>query len=162
MLKGDIMPDPMTQRLGALPNLSKTALCELWKQLFNVSPPSQLRRHLMIPILAYRLQEQTFGSLRSVSRGRLRQLARAFEANSSGSISAIPTLKPGTRLVRQWRDQVHLVNVEASGYEYQGARYQSLSEIARLITGTRWSGPLFFGIKNQQSKETQLTAILDR
>ncbi len=64
--------------------------------------------------------------------------------------------------MRQWRDQVHLVNVEASGYEYQGARYQSLSEIARLITGTRWSGPLFFGIKNQQSKETQLTAILDR
>jgi hypothetical protein len=74
-------------------------------------------------------------------------------------IPSIPGLKPGTRLVRQWRDQVHLVNVEADGYEYQGARYQSLSEIARLITGTRWSGPLFFGIKIEQSssksKETQ-------
>jgi hypothetical protein len=145
------MPKPMAERLAALPKLSKTALCDLWKQLFNVSPPSQLRRLLMIPILAYRLQEQTFGSLSSVSRGRLRQLARAFEANSSGSIPSIPALKPGTRLVRQWRDQVHLVTVETSGYEYQGARYQSLSEIARLIAGTRWSGPLFFGIKNEQS-----------
>ena len=153
------MPDPIAQRLTALPSLSKNALRELWKHLFNVSPPSQLRRHLMIPILAYRLQEQALGSLSAASRGRLRQLALALEANSSGSISAIPTLKPGTRLVRQWRDQVHLVNVEASGYEYQGARYQSLSEIARLITGTRWSGPLFFGIKSEQnsskSKEAQ-------
>ena len=57
------MPDPIAQRLTALPKLSKTALRELWKQLFNASPPPQLRRHLMIPILAYRLQEQTFGSL---------------------------------------------------------------------------------------------------
>jgi len=145
------MPDPIAERLAALPNLSKTALCELWKQLFNSLPLPQLRRHLMIPILAHRLQEQTFGSLSSVSRGRLRQLARSFEANSSGSIPSIPALKPGTRLVRQWRDQVHLVNVVTSGYEYQGARYQSLSEIARLITGTRWSGPLFFGIKSEQS-----------
>lgn len=72
------------------------------------------------------------------------------QINSNSTISTSPSLRPGTRLVRQWRDQVHLVNVEAKGYEYQGARYQSLSEIARLITGTRWSGPLFFGIKNEQ------------
>jgi hypothetical protein len=112
----------------------------------------------MIPILAYRLQEQALGSLTTVSRGRLRQLARAFEPNSGGSIPVVPALKPGTRLVRQWRDQVHLVNVETSGYEYQGARYKSLSEVARLITGTRWSGPLFFGIKREhsgRSKEAQ-------
>jgi Protein of unknown function (DUF2924) len=153
------MPDPIAHRLTTLPKLSKTDLCELWKQLFDDSPPSHLRRHLMIPILAYRLQEQAFGSLSSASRGRLRQLARAFEANSNGAIPSIPALKPGTRLIRQWRDQVHLVNVETSGYEYQGARYQNLSEIARLITGTRWSGPLFFGIKREQgdskSREVQ-------
>ena len=153
------MPDPIAQRLATLPRLSKTSLRELWQQLFNAPPPPQLRRRLMIPILAYRLQEQTVGSLSAANRGRLRQLARVFEANSKGMIPSITGLKPGTRLVRQWRDQVHLVNVETSGYEYQGARYQSLSEIARLITGTRWSGPLFFGIKSEQvsgkSKETQ-------
>jgi len=148
------MPGPIAQRLTTLPKLGKAALRDLWKQLFDAEPP-QLRRRLMIPILAYRLQEQAFGSLTTASRGRLRQLARVFETNSKAAIPSLPGLKPGTRLVRQWRDQVHLVNVEVSGYEYQGVRYQSLSEIARLITGTRWSGPLFFGIKGEQGSKTK-------
>ncbi|HWY21213.1 MAG TPA: DUF2924 domain-containing protein [Candidatus Acidoferrum sp.] len=145
------MPDPIAQRLAALPQLSKTALFDLWKQLFNASPSPKLRRDLMIPILAFRLQEQAFGSLGARTRDRLRNLSRAFERDSDSAIPSAPQIRPGTRLVRQWRDQVHLVNVEASFYEYQGARYKSLSEIARLITGTRWSGPLFFGIKNAQT-----------
>jgi hypothetical protein len=155
----EIMPDAIAQRLAELPVLSKPSLCELWKELFQAPPPTQLRRRLMIQILAHRLQEQAFGSLGTAIRGRLRQLARSFATNSESMIPSTPRLKPGTRLVRQWRDQVHLVNVEAKGYEYQGARYQSLSEIARLITGTRWSGPLFFGIKSEQgssnSKEVE-------
>ena len=153
------MPDLIDQRLADLPKLGKTALRELWKQLFSAPPPPQLRRLLMIPILAYRLQEQAFGSLHAASRGRLCQLARAFEANANSPISSVPSIRPGTRLVRQWGDHVHLVNVETNGYGYQGVRYKSLSEIARLITGSRWSGPLFFGIKGDQtsskSKEAQ-------
>src|SRR5580698_5497296 len=144
------MPDSTAKRLVTLPKLSKTELRELWEELFKTPPSPKLRGRLMIPILAYRLQELEFGSLSVKSRGRLRQLAKTFEANSSSTVSSIPTLKPGTRLVRQWGDQAHLVNVETSGYEYQGARYKSLSEVARLITGTRWSGPLFFGIKSEQ------------
>src|ERR1039458_4250707 len=125
------MPDSsVSQCLASLPTLGKAALCELWKQLFDVSPNPKLRRDLMVPLLAYRLQGQ------------------AFERIAGAAIPSAPNLGPGTRLVREWRDQVHLVNVEDNGYEYHGARYQSLSEIARLITGTRWSGPLFFGIKN--------------
>jgi hypothetical protein len=153
------MPDPINQRLTTLPKLSNTALRELWKQLFNAPSPPQLRKRVMIPILAYRLQEQAFGSLRAASRGRLQQLARAFEANSAAAVSSIPSIKPGTRLVRQWGDQVHLVNVEAKGYEYQGARYQSLSEIARVITGTHWSGPLFFGIRSEQTNSKSKEAL---
>src|SRR5271163_4480706 len=125
------MPDPIQQRLADLPKLSKTALRELWKQLFSTPASPQLRRHLMISILAYRLQEQAFGSLTTANRGRLRQLARAFENNSNSSVSSVPSVRPGTRLVRQWGGQVHLVNVETNGYEYQGARYKNLSEIAR-------------------------------
>jgi hypothetical protein len=155
----DIMPDAIAQRLADLPKLSKPSLCDLWKELFKSDPPLHLRRELMIQILAHRFQEQTLVPLSTASRGRLRQLARAFANNSESIIPSTPHLIPGTRLVRQWRDQVHLVNVEAKGYEYQGARYQSLSEIARLITGTRWSGPLFFGVKSEQergrSKEIQ-------
>jgi len=144
------MPEPIADRLASLPELNKTALCDLWKQLFDASPPPKLRSDLMIPILAHRLQEQAFGPLKPAARTRLRQLSQAFERDSDSAISTTPQLRPGTRLVRQWRDQVHLVNVAANGYEYQGARYKSLSEIARLMTGTRWSGPLFFGIKNEQ------------
>ena len=70
-------------------------------------------------------------------------------------VSTRPPIKPGTRLVRQWKEQVHVVEVEAEGYEYRGARYENLSEIARLITGTRWSGPAFFGLKAKPSNASQ-------
>ena len=153
------MPDPVELRLAALPTLSKAALGDLWKQFFGSRPSTQLRRNLMIPILAYRIQEQAFGSLSTRTQQRLLHLSRAFEKGSGPVLASTPRIRPGTRLVRQWGDRVHLVNVESNGYEYQGARYRSLSEIARLITGTRWSGPLFFGIKNAstsgQSEEGQ-------
>ena len=152
MSGGGIMPDSITEHLSPLPRLSRESLRQLWKVLFGALPSVQLRRDFMIPILAYRLQEQAFGSLNSRSRARLRQLARAFKANSSSATGAEISLKPGTRLVREWGNQVHLVNVESTGYEYKGARYPSLSRIARLITGTRWSGPLFFGIKRKKPK----------
>ena len=153
------MPDRVEHRLAALPTMSKAALGDLWKHFFGSTPPIQLRRNLMIPILAYRIQEQTFGSLSARAHERLLDLSRAFEKGSDPALARAPLMRPGTRLVRQWGDRVHLVNVESNGYEYQGARYQSLSEIARLITGTRWSGPLFFGIKresaNAKSQEVQ-------
>jgi hypothetical protein len=156
---GDSMPEPIAERVATLPNLDRVALCHLWKEIFNASPPPQLRKDFMIPILAYQIQAQAFKPLSAAVCGRLRQLARAFETNSNAAISSQRTIKPGTRLVRQWRDRVHLVNVEARGYEYQGVRYQSLSKIARLITGTRWSGPVFFGItptdQTSKSKESK-------
>jgi len=145
------MPDPVEKRLAALPTLSKAALCDLWKQFFHSAPSSQLRRDLMVPILSYRIQEQAFGSLSARTQERLRQLSRAFENGCDPTAARAPRIRPGTRLVRQWGDQVHLVNVQTDGYEYQGTRYQSLSAIARLITGTRWSGPLFFGIKHESA-----------
>jgi hypothetical protein len=98
------------------------------------------------------MQEQEFGTLSDRSRRLLEQVAKAIEADSNISLSARSPIKPGTRLIRQWKDQIHIVNVEEGAYEYRGARYESLSEIARLITGTRWSGPLFFGLKGKGIK----------
>jgi hypothetical protein len=141
--------DHVRNRLAELPELSPSALCDLWKDYFGTSPPTGLRKKLMIPILAYRIQEQAFGPLKAASRNHLRQLAEGFADGSRSVISPRPSLKPGTRLVREWGDQVHLVNVEAKGYEYRGSRYKSLSQIARLVTGTRWSGPAFFGINDR-------------
>ena len=145
------MPDPVEERLAALPTLTKAALYGLWKQFFHYAPSSQLRRDLMVPILSYRIQAEAFGSLSARAQERLRQLSRAFEKGCDPTAARAPRIRPGTRLVRQWGDQVYLVKVETNGYEYQGTRYQSLSAIARLITGTRWSGPLFFGIKRQSA-----------
>ena len=132
-------------------SMSRDALSRLWQQMFQASPPLQLRRLLMVRILAYRIQEQAFRGLSPSARQRLRQIARAVEKDPA-EVTAAPAFKPGTRLLRQWRDQTHVVTVTEKGYEYQGSRYQSLSEIARLITGTRWSGPLFFGMKAHKAK----------
>jgi hypothetical protein len=111
----------------------------------------------MLQFVSYRIQEEEFGTLSDQSR-RLSELANSIAANTSASTSARLAIKPGTRLIRQWKDEVHVVNVEEGNYEYRGARYESLSEIARLITGARWSGPLFFGLKAkaiQNSKEAE-------
>jgi hypothetical protein len=145
----------IAQHLAGLPNLSKVGLCKLWNEFFGAPPSPHLRRNLMTAILAYRIQEEAFGSLSVATRNRLRQLARALETDAKSSIASVPTFKPGTRLVREWGAHVHLVSVEDDGYTYQGARYQTLHEIARLITGTRWSGPLFFGMKKQDTKKVR-------
>jgi Protein of unknown function (DUF2924) len=152
------MPDvSITQHIASLPHLSKPALCKLWQQLFKRDPPIQMRKDLMFRIVAHRLQEREFGGLSDIACRRLRQLASVFDADPNAVVSTRSAIKPGTRLVRQWKQQVHVVEVEAEGYAYKGTRYESLSEIARLITGTRWSGPLFFGLKGKQSKESQVS-----
>ncbi len=150
------MPDPsITKRLASLPKLSKPAVCELWRQLFKREPPSEVRKDLMLRVIAHRLQEQELGGLSDANCRRLRQLAATFEADPDAVVSTRPLMKPGTRLVRQWEGHVHVVEVEPKGYSYKGARYENLSEIAHLITGTRWSGPAFFGLRTKQSKESQ-------
>jgi hypothetical protein len=150
------MPDSsVSQRLTSLPYLSKPALCELWRRFFKKEPPPAMRKDLVLRVIAYRLQEQEYGGLSDRSCRRLRQLASAFEADPNAAVSTRPPVKPGTRLVRQWKEQIHVVEVEPKGYQYKGTRYESLSEIARLITGSRWSGPLFFGLKSKQSKQSQ-------
>jgi len=105
----------------------------------------------MVPFLAYRTQEIAYGGLKPATRAELRRIARAIE-NSSYSTDQIrkPRVKPGTRIFRQWRGETHEVVVTESGFEYRRARYNSLSEIARKITGTRWSGPAFFGLKTMK------------
>jgi Protein of unknown function (DUF2924) len=70
-----------------------------------------------------------------------------MEKDPNSTISNTRVIKPGTRLIRQWQGKSYKVTVAKSGFEYDGQWYASLSEIARLITGTRWSGPLFFGLK---------------
>jgi hypothetical protein len=132
--------------------LSRKQLLDLWQELYGKSTPHGIRRELIIPFLAYRLQERACGGLKTSTRTELRRIARSFKRTSgSAELKVRPRIKPGTRLVRQWRGATHEVTVSESSYEYRGVSYSSLSRIARKITGTRWSGPAFFGLNGANS-----------
>jgi hypothetical protein len=137
----------LSEQLTSLPEMNKAALCALWREHFGAPPPEQTRRDLIIRVLAYKIQEQAFGGFSTAIRRRLRQFASAMEKDPNATISNTRVIKPGTRLIREWQGKSYKVTVAKSGFEYDGQWYASLSEIARLITGTRWSGPLFFGLK---------------
>jgi hypothetical protein len=133
--------------LSSLPSLSRNELSSFWRKLFTADPPRKMRKELMLRVIAYRMQELEFGGLRESYAGRLRELGDEIETNSKTAAAGRKAIKAGTRLIREWNNQLHIVNVEERNFEYRGSHYESLSEIARFITGTRWSGPLFFGLK---------------
>ena len=137
----------VSEQLNSLPEMNKAALGALWREHFGAPPPEQTRRDLIIRGLAYKIQEQALGGFSATTRRRLRQFASVFERDPQAPIPHTRAIKPGTRLIRQWQGKSYKVTVANSGFEYDGQWYASLSEIARLITGTRWSGPLFFGLK---------------
>jgi hypothetical protein len=140
------------EQIAKLRTFSRGQLLEIWQKLYQRSAPPGIRRELLIPFLAYRIQERAYGGLSSSALSELRRIARSLE-KSAGSTKLIlrPTVKVGTRFLRGWQGETHEVIATKSGYEYRGARFRSLSEIARKITGTRWSGPAFFGLKNGKS-----------
>jgi hypothetical protein len=137
-------------QLAELPRLKPRKLRALWQDLFGGPAHPKIRRDLMIPILAYRLQERAYGGLKPSIRKRLAKLATELVENPKAGLAQTPRIKTGTKLIREWQAQHHEVIVLDGGFEYLGCRYDSLSEIARRITGTRWSGPLFFGLKSQR------------
>jgi len=149
------MSTELHERLQQLLGLDRKDLLGLWLELFGKPAHRGLRREMLVPILAYRMQEKVLGGLKPSTCNRLRRLAAEF-ADSSKSLSALSSrMKAGTRIVREWQGQLHEVSVLDSGFEYQGQSFRSLSEIARQITGTRWSGPLFFGLKKRSGGSPQ-------
>ena len=147
------MSDALAGEIAELPKLNRAQLRAKWRSALKKEPPPHLRKQMLVPLLAYKLQEQAYGGLRPEVKRRLRELADSFESEpdrASVKQAARLQIKPGTRLIRQWQGKTHQVTVCDQGFEYDGKRYSSLSEIARLITGTRWSGPLFFGIKQKR------------
>jgi hypothetical protein len=132
--------------LEQLPTIERKELLKLWCDLFDRVPSPAPRRETLIPILAYRIQEKAFGGLKESTVRKLRELA---DESVASEVSAQKGLRPkiGTRYVREHAGKLHEITVLEAGYEYEGTTYRSLSEIARAITGTKWSGPAFFGLK---------------
>ena len=142
------MAPQIPDQIAKLRVLSRSEVLDLWQKLYKKAAPPSIRREIMVPFLAYRIQEIAYGSLRPAAVAELRRIARGIEKNGkSDEPLRRPRIKTGTRLFRQWRGQTHEVFVTESGFEYRGVGYGSLSERACKITGTRWSGPAFFGLK---------------
>lgn len=143
--------EDLSHKIAALPNLDKAQLLKVWAENFTQGPPPKLRKEIMVPVLAYRMQEREFGGLSHAARKRLKDIAQSLRKEKPSSDIATPNLVTGTRLIRSWHGQVHEVLSRDRGYEYRGRNYGSLSRIAREITGTRWSGPAFFGTKERKA-----------
>ena len=146
-----INPDPIPARLVALKSMPTLELKKQWRQLFESEPPAFNRRYLESR-LAYRIQELAYGGLKPETVRRLEKLGEELDGGNVTTRKMRADLKPiaGTRLIREWQGVEHLVTVTADGFEWQGRPYKSLSAIARAITGTRWNGWTFFGLKNRR------------
>lgn len=135
--------------IGGLAALDLPTLRKRWRELYRSDAPVRMSRELLIQAIAFRVQEDAHGGLSRASRMKL---AAALNGTGMGRKSAsgktLHWIKPGTRFLREWQGQTYEVTATANGrFLYRGASYRSLSEIARQITGTRWSGPAFFGLK---------------
>jgi hypothetical protein len=126
---------------------TRDQLLAIWQKAYGTTAPQNIRRELLIPFLAYKIQGKAYGDLKPSTCSEIRSLARNIHKSPQ------PRIKTGTRLLREWRAHMHEVFVTEHGYEYRGVRYKSLSEIARKITGTRWSGPAFFGLVKRRTTQ---------
>jgi len=121
-----------TEALSRLPILDLAELRELWCRLYKTETAPRLSRELLVRAVAYRMQEVASGGPRLELQRQLRQIA--LELQQTGRVRMRPRLKPGTRLMREWRGQSHEVLVLDEGFSWQGMHYRSLSAIARQIT----------------------------
>jgi hypothetical protein len=147
MARRSTTPTPPSLRTPELVEAS-ASLDELrgeWRRLYHRDPPRI--SDLLVLGIAYRLQEIKHGGLGKATLRRLQTLAKTLR--TTGRVGPTPSLslKPGARLVREWRDRTHTVTVTEDGFEYAGTNYPSLTKIGREITGAHWSGPRFFALQ---------------
>lgn len=134
------MSNPLFEEIAALRKLSRQQLKDRWRALFRAAPPAAFTPDLLARGIAWRLQEMALGGLSTEAR-------RLLQSDTQDKrLKARSELRPGNRLVRRWRGRTYVVEVTEQGFSYESEQYRSLSEIARTITGTRWSGPKFFGL----------------
>ncbi len=134
----------VAREIAGLDELGRESLIARWRAAYGAPPPRKLSRALMEKALAYEIQCAAFGGLSGAAKRALRAAA-----TTKGKSTSPRSLNPGARLVREWNGVVHEVDVSGAGYVWQDQRYRSLTAIARRITGTKWSGPRFFGLSGR-------------
>ena len=148
--------------LAELPMLDLHGLRVAWRKQFRQHPPPHLSRSLLMRLLAYRIQARALGDLDRETARTLDRIAKQRRAGARNLVPPVPEpsrgrLQVGTVLVREHAGHLHRVTVVVDGFEWRGATYTSLSEIARAITGTRWNGPRFFGLRDRAKASSEET-----
>ncbi len=145
--------DPIPARLAALKTTPTPVLKAQWRELFDSDPPPFNRRYLESR-LAYRIQELAYGGLKPETVRRLERLGEELDGGDRTKSRIRADYRPiaGTRLIREWQGIEHVVTVTSDSFTWEGRPYKSLSAIARAITGTRWNGWVFFGLRNHRRR----------
>jgi hypothetical protein len=145
--------DPAVEaELDRLATMPIAGLRVRYRELFRSDPPKSFGPDLLRRSVAHRIQEKAYGGLSRPIQRLLDQLIREYASKPGGRIVLPRRIKPGSVLVRQWKGKSHRVMVLADGFAYDGKTFGNLSEIAVLITGTRWNGPRFFGLRSKAAE----------
>jgi hypothetical protein len=143
------LPKPLDPAVEAeLDRLPTTPIADLRKRYCGTEPPKAFGPDLLRRSIAHRIQEKAYGGLPPSARRLLDQLVKAAMAKPNGRLELPRRIKPGSELVRTWKGKSYRIIVMADGFAYEGDKFASLSEIASEITGTRWNGPRFFGLRS--------------
>lgn len=149
--------DHLDQQIAALSSLGVADLRKAWAEHFRHPTPPIQSADILLRLFAWNLQVAALGDLDADTSSKLARLKTALARGKSTTPAPTLGLQPGSILSREWRGQVHRVLVLDQGFEHLGVRYGSLSEVARAITGTRWSGPRFFGLEAEQARPARIS-----
>ncbi len=149
--------EALAAEIAGLSKIGTEELRQRWKTMYGKAPSREIGRSFLTRAIAYRLQKRAYGGLKPSTR---RLLARAAEGTATASAKRPQTrmAQSGTILIREWQGAAHRVTMLDDGVSFNGKRYRSLSEVAREITGSRWSGPRFFGLRSQAMENNNGTA----
>ena len=158
-----IESETLATEIARLRGLGLPELRAAWEKHYGTTAPETLRRDILIRSVAWHIQAAAARGLKPSTRKYLRQVAEGARCGTVMRGLSAGRIKPGTKLIRVWQDKTHTVMTLAEGFEWQGSRYRSLSKIARTITGIRWNGLVFFGVKTRSlSKAAIRTTAADR
>lgn len=156
-MSSDLTIKPVDPHVEAeLDRLTVMPIAELrirYRAVFRGDPPTAFGPDLLRRSIAHRIQEKAYGGLPRPVQRLLDQMVKAYTAKPGGKIVLPRRIKPGSALIRQWNGRTYRVMVQANGFAYDGKTFGNLSEIAVLITGTRWNGPRFFGLRSKAQED---------
>jgi hypothetical protein len=156
---GRSSPSSIEAEVSSLAELTIGELRRAWTDRLATEAPAIRSRGLLLRLLAWQIQADALGGLDAVTERKLRHIAKALERDGSYEPKIRQDLSSGVVLTREWKGTVHKVTAIANGFQHLGKRYKSLSDIARTITGTRWSGPRFFGLEQKRARTSRQDSV---